>query len=167
MCVRRIRCLSFLFAGLLTLALSANAAVTRNLDYAPGREHADNKDHLDVHMPDGAKGAPVVVYFHGGALMFGDKQLGDEVAQRLLPLGIGVVSPNYRLSPGVKHPIHTQDAAAAFAWTVRHIAEYGGDPGRVMLLGILPARTLPHCLHWMPPTCSNKELSTTRSQELY
>ena len=66
-----------------------------------------DKDRLDVHMPDGVGGAPVLVYFHGGALMVGDKSLGDIVATRLLPLGIGVVSANYRLSPGVQHPTHS------------------------------------------------------------
>ena len=31
--------------------------------------------------------------------------------------------------------MHTQDAAAAIAWTVRHVAEYGGDPSRIYVAG--------------------------------
>lgn len=121
-------------SGLLSMA-AADAAVTRNVDYLPDTEYADAKDRLDVHMPEGAAGVPVLVYFHGGALLFGDKSLGDPVAQRLLPLGIGVVSANYRLSPTVQHPAHVTDAAAAVAWTLRHIEHFGGDPDRVFVAG--------------------------------
>ncbi|MGC3956532.1 MAG: alpha/beta hydrolase [Verrucomicrobiota bacterium] len=37
------------------------------------------------------------------------------------------------LSPGarVPHPAQMEDVAAALAWTVAHIAEYGGDPQRI------------------------------------
>ena len=35
----------------------------------------------------------------------------------------------------VVHPAHIQDAAAAFAWVKRHIAEYGGNPDQVFVIG--------------------------------
>lgn len=132
----RSRCSTVAAAGLMMVSVIANGAVTRDLGYLPGeQQYADGRDRLDVHMPDGATNAPVVVFFHGGALMFGDKRQGDTVAERLLPLGIGVVAANYRLSPGVMHPAHVEDAAAALAWTVQNIAEYGGDPERVYVGG--------------------------------
>jgi acetyl esterase/lipase len=124
-----------LLVGLLLVPSWLNAAVVRDVDYLPNQHYADGKDQLDVHMPDHVKGGPVLLFFHGGALRFGDKSRGDGLAERLLPLGIGVVSVNYRLSPAVQHPAHAQDAAAAFAWTVRHIADYGGDPARVYVSG--------------------------------
>ena len=128
--------LSFaLFMGLLLASSGLDAAVSRDIDYLPDENYADNNDRLDVHMPDNVKRAPVLLFFHGGALMFGDKSYGDGLAKRLLPYGIGVVSANYRLSPDVQHPTHAQDAAAAYAWTIRHIAEYGGDPARVYVSG--------------------------------
>ena len=127
-------------AGLLIGALTADTALadtnlTRNLDYLPEQHYANDRDRLDVHMPAGAEAAPVVVYFHGGALMYGEKELADPVAQRLVPLGIGVVSANYRLSPDHQHPAHVNDAAAALAWTVEHIADYGGDPQQIYVAG--------------------------------
>lgn len=67
--------------------------------------------------------------------MLGDKSLVDVVAERMLTLGIGVVAPNYRLSPTVQHPAHTEDAAAALAWTIANIADYGGNPERVFVAG--------------------------------
>jgi acetyl esterase/lipase len=48
---------------------------------------------------------------------------------------------NYRLSPqtpqkdGIKHPTHAMDCAAAIAWIHDHIAEYGGDPQRLHVMG--------------------------------
>lgn len=114
---------------------SANASTHRDIDYLDGTDYADDKDRLDVHMPQGATNAPVLVFFHGGALMLGDKSLVDVVAERMLPLGIGVVAPNYRLSPAVQHPAHAEDAAAALAWTIANIADYGGDPEQVFVAG--------------------------------
>ena len=121
--------------GLLLPSSCVYGDVARDVDYLSTIEYADNKDRLDVHMPDDATSTPVVLFFHGGALAFGDKSHGDGIAERLMPLGIGVVSANYRLSPDAQHPAHVQDAAAAFAWTVSNIAEYGGDPSRIYVTG--------------------------------
>ncbi|MGE4651773.1 MAG: alpha/beta hydrolase [Myxococcota bacterium] len=107
----------------------------RDIDYMPGAEYPDARDRLDVFMPTQASGSPVIVFFHGGGLLIGDKSQGEFVAKALVPRGIGVVAANYRLSPAVTHPAHVQDAAAAFAWTIEHIADYGGDPKRVYLAG--------------------------------
>jgi len=116
-------------------ATAQPGSVDRDLDYLPDVEVGDGRDLLDVFMPVGTRPAPVVVFFHGGGLLEGDKAHGEILAARLLPAGIGVVSANYRLSPGVMHPVHLQDAAAAFAWTVENIADYGGDPERIFVSG--------------------------------
>jgi acetyl esterase/lipase len=107
----------------------------RDIDYVPGKDYAEDKDKLDVFMPEGVPNAPVVVYFHGGALQAGTKAIGEGLARQLARRGIGLVTANYRLSPAVMHPAHMEDATAAFAWTKKHIASYGGDPGRVFLSG--------------------------------
>lgn len=106
-----------------------------DVDYLPGADYADDKDKLDIYLPLGATNAPVVVYFHGGGLLLGDKSLGQVVAKRLLAQGIGLVSANYRLSPGVMHPAHVQDAAAATAWVYNNISEYGGNPQQLYVSG--------------------------------
>ena len=107
----------------------------RDIDYVPGKDYAEDKDRLDVFMPEGVPNAPVVVYFHGGALQAGTKAIGEGLARQLAARGIGLVTANYRLSPTVMHPAHMEDATAAFAWTRKHIASYGGDPDRVFLSG--------------------------------
>lgn len=110
-------------------------SVDRDIDYRLDLDVADGRDLLDIFMPDGSDLVPVVVFFHGGALMEGDKRHGEILARRLVPEGIGVVSANYRLSPAFMHPTHLQDAAAAVAWVVENIANFGGDPDRVFVSG--------------------------------
>ena len=118
-----------------TTPLSAQGVVSGDVDYVSGAQYEDDKDLLDVFMPEGADGVPVVVFFHGGALRAGDKSAGQVVAERLVPEGVGVVSASYRLSPKFRHPAHVEDAAAAAAWVIQNIARYGGDPNRVYLSG--------------------------------
>jgi len=42
---------------------------------------------------------------------------------------------NYRLSPAAKAPEFIEDAAAAVAWTLKNIQNYGGSAERVFLSG--------------------------------
>jgi acetyl esterase/lipase len=92
---------------------------------------------LDLYLPTDAKDFPVVVVVHGGAWVWGDKVLDSipEIARCLARQGIGVVAPNYRLSPWFRHPAHIHDVAKAVAWTKEHIPEYGGRADRIFLLG--------------------------------
>jgi len=109
--------------------------VTRNVDYIADAEYADDKDKLDIFMPRDAADVAVIVFFHGGALQQGDKSHGELLAMRFVPNGVGVVSANYRLSPGVTYPAHLKDATAAFAWVIKNIKRYGGNPERVYVSG--------------------------------
>jgi acetyl esterase/lipase len=117
------------------LRLPGPIVTTRNVGYLTGTDYPEDTDKLDVFMPEGAAGAPVIVFFRGGALQWGDKSHGEALASRVVPEGVGVVSANYRLSPGVMHPAHIQDAAAAFACVIKNIARHGGDPERVYVSG--------------------------------
>lgn len=86
---------------------------------------------LDVYAPATKKPFSTVIWFHGGGLTQGERFIP-------LPLrhqGIAVVAVNYRLSPGVKSPAFVEDAAAAIAWTFKHIADFGGDPQRIFVSG--------------------------------
>ncbi|GAB2179125.1 alpha/beta hydrolase [Dongia sp. agr-C8] len=90
---------------------------------------------LDVYRASSAAPAPVVVFFHGGAWSSGGR--GDQrfIGQSLSGRGFTVVVPDYRLSPEVAFPAFLEDGAAALRWTQDHIAEYGGDPRRIFLMG--------------------------------
>lgn len=91
---------------------------------------------LDIYQAAGGTPRPVVVHIHGGGWAAGDKKNNAQSkAQALDAIGWMLVTPNYRLSPEVKHPGHIEDIAAAVAWVHDNIAAYGGDPDRIVVMG--------------------------------
>jgi acetyl esterase/lipase len=86
---------------------------------------------LDLYYPVNKKGFATVVWFHGGGLSGGNK----EIPEILRKQGFAVVGPEYRKNPEVTCPVYIEDAAAAVAWTFRSIAKYGGDTAKVFLSG--------------------------------
>jgi acetyl esterase/lipase len=114
--------------------------VHENLAYKSGNglsEYERTRCFLDLYLPEGASGFPVMVWFHGGGLTAGDKAMGGqaEIAESLAARGIGVASVNYRLSPEVNYPAYIDDAAASVAWVLEHIEAYGGDASKVFVSG--------------------------------
>jgi len=129
------------FALMLVLIVASCARseprVMNDLPYKAGETLTDyerERCKLDLYLPE-AKSFPTMVWFHGGGLENGKKEdfvkLGNALAQH----GVAVVEVNYRLSPKVKYPAYLEDAAAAVAWTIQHIAERGGDPKQVFVGG--------------------------------
>lgn len=86
---------------------------------------------LDVYAPASQKPFSTVIWFHGGGLTQGDRSIPLALRNQ----GLAIVTVNYRLSPGVKSPAFIEDAAAAIAWTFRHIGDFGGDPKRIFVSG--------------------------------
>src|SRR2546426_2940784 len=110
----------------------------RDVAYVKGPQADFFRHRLDLYLPKDKKQFPVVVLVHGGAWVIGDNRccgLYSTVGEFLASRGIGVVMPNYRLSPWVKHPEHVKDVARAFAWTRANIAKHGGNPEQVFLAG--------------------------------
>lgn len=95
-------------------------------------EYSRERCKLDIYQPAATKGFPTLVWFHGGGLTGGDKKHFPEVLKNN---DICLVFVNYRLSPKAQHPSYIQDAAAAVAWVVKHIEQYGGDPTQVYVGG--------------------------------
>ncbi len=106
-----------------------------NISYREGLDADRRKHQLDLFVPQGAGEFPVLFFVHGGAWTTGDRKLYGLIGRVFARNGIGTVVTSYRLSPGVRHPAHIEDVAAAFAWTHMHIAEYGGRPDRIFVSG--------------------------------
>ena len=78
----------------------------------------------------------MLLYFHGGAWVMGDKrEQGIPMLEYLAERGYVCVTANYALSPKAKWPRHVVDCKLALLWVKRHITEYGGDPGLVFVSG--------------------------------
>ena len=108
----------------------------RNIAYADDAVHAHR---LDIYRKAGLEGpvaAPVLLYFHGGAWVMGDKrEQGIPMLEHLAERGFVCVTANYALSPKARWPRHVLDCKLALAWVKKHIAEYGGDPSLVFVSG--------------------------------
>ncbi|MGA0603190.1 carboxylesterase/lipase family protein [Caulobacter sp. KR2-114] len=105
---------------------------------------------LNIWTPPQAKGAPVLVWIHGGALLGGSGSDASYDGARLAAQGLVVVTINYRLgvlgwlahpelsaeSPaGISGNYGLMDQIAALAWVKRNIAAFGGDPDKVTIAG--------------------------------
>ncbi|GAB3019241.1 hypothetical protein GCM10027185_15490 [Spirosoma pulveris] len=103
---------------------------------APG---VDAERHLlDVYTPRKAAATaklPVVMFIHGGSWNSGSKNLYSFIGRRLAKQGVVAVIINYQLAPAVRVPAMADDCAEAVRWTTQHIAEYGGDPNRIFVMG--------------------------------
>lgn len=86
---------------------------------------------LDIYYPKGGQDFPTVIWFHGGGLEKGNKEIPNALKEK----GIAVVAANYRLSPKVSAPTYIEDAAAAVAWTFNHIETYGGSRQKIFVSG--------------------------------
>lgn len=86
---------------------------------------------LDIYYPTNKKDFATVVWFHGGGLTGGSKELPDALKQQ----DICIVGVNYRLSPKVKAATGIEDAAAAVAWVFNNIGTYGGDSTKIFVSG--------------------------------
>ena len=98
-------------------------------------ENGDAKQKLDLYLPKGKSGFPVFVFVHGGSWSSGDKSLYVPIGNMLAKRGIGVAIPSYRLMPANPHPAQIEDAASAWAWVAKNIADRGGDVKRLYLGG--------------------------------
>ena len=118
-----------------TRALPVTPAVRVVRDVAYG---ADPKQRFDVYIPRGVRNAPVVLMVHGGGWRIGDKRsrgvVGNKV-ERWSRAGIVVISVNYRMLPGTDPIEQARDVARALAEAQGRVAEWGGDPGKVVLMG--------------------------------
>ena len=117
-------------AGILNaVAPTGEIAIVRDVPYAAGERHV-----LDIYRPR-ADNAPVVVFVYGGGWRSGDKATYRFAGAALAARGLLTVIPDYRTYPQAAFPGFVEDAAAAVAWAKAHASEYGGDPGRVFLIG--------------------------------
>ncbi|QNL49409.1 alpha/beta hydrolase [Olivibacter sp. SDN3] len=86
---------------------------------------------LDFYYPTNKKGFSTIVWFHGGGLTGGDK----EIPKVLLEKGHAIIGVGYRLSPQAKGKDIIEDASAAVAWVFENIKEYGGDDRLIFVSG--------------------------------
>jgi triacylglycerol lipase len=100
---------------------------------------SDPLQKLDLFVPDTSGGnRPVLLFVHGGGFTRGDKHgpfYPDNITAWAAKHGMVGVNIDYRLAPANPWPAAVEDIAAAVAWVHANIAQYGGDPDRIVLWG--------------------------------
>lgn len=111
--------------------------VTRDSTYGTHERHR-----LDIFEAQqrAAQPRPVLLFVHGGGFVRGDKRMpgspyNDNVALWAVRNGLVGVNMTYRLAPEFMWPSGPEDVAAAVTWVRDNIAQHGGDPQRIFLLG--------------------------------
>jgi arylformamidase len=121
------------FPLLIVLAISVQAQdVKRDVPYA---DPPQDRQVLDIYSPKDAKGLPVVFWIHGGGWQTGDKKEVQVKPEAFNEKGFVFVSTNYRLLPTVDMETIFRDVAKAAGWVHKHIADHGGDPNRLLVMG--------------------------------
>ncbi|WP_369360550.1 alpha/beta hydrolase [Streptomyces sp. cg2] len=80
---------------------------------------------------------PLLYYMHGGAMIMGNawSVLPRMLREWALPLGLAVISVEYRLAPQAQYPEPLEDCYAGLVWAAEHAAELGIDADRVVIGG--------------------------------
>jgi len=111
---------------------SAKLNVQRDIPYATP---ADPRQKVDIYAPEGARNLPVVFWIHGGGWQTGDRTNIQVKPQAFVDKGFVFVSTGYRLLTNVEMATIFRDIAKSVRWVHEHIAEHGGDPKRILVMG--------------------------------
>lgn len=87
--------------------------------------------YLDMFIPD-REAFYVIVHFHGGGLVEGDKGDTHEYCEHLANKGFAVATANYSLYPDAKFPEYLYEAAYAVKYVMDHINKYGRCRGFII-----------------------------------
>lgn len=99
---------------------------------------------LDVYRPknldnenveQGLEKLPVIVSVHGGAWVYGDKEVYQFYCMRLAQRGFAVVNFSYRLAPEAVFPSSLEDTEKVFNWIEANAEKYGFDIDNVFAVG--------------------------------
>jgi len=125
----------------LTLLLLLSVATLRNSvaqnlnSNIPYSDDGHERHVLDIFSPAGAQNLPVVFWIHGGGWQSGDKSDVQVKPKVFNERGCIFVSTNYRLLPEVDMYQLIRDVAKSLGWVHKNITKYGGDPGRIFVMG--------------------------------
>lgn len=92
---------------------------------------------LDVYRPkaSGKKALPVIVSYHGGGWVYGDKERYQYYCMNLAERGFAVVNYTYRLAPAYQFPAPLEDTNLVFQWILKNAKKYGFDTKNLFAVG--------------------------------
>ncbi|MBB6093517.1 para-nitrobenzyl esterase [Povalibacter uvarum] len=125
-----------------------------NINHYFGEEAtSENCLYLNIWAPENANAEaslPVVLWLYGGGLSIGSASMANYSGENLAKKGVVYISAGYRVGAFgfMAHPELTAqsphrasgnygylDQVAALQWIQRNVRQFGGDPGRVTIMG--------------------------------
>jgi len=107
-------------------------------------EEASAASRLETTLRDGrsapssgtAAADPMLVFYHGGGMIYGDLDSHDAMCRFLAEqAGVRVLAVDYRLGPEAPFPAGVEDAWTAYEWISANASDYGADPHRLAVGG--------------------------------
>lgn len=128
--------LSAICGIILCYPLCGHATEFTNIPYRDTSDaYCQERCLLDVYYPESVAQSdrlvPVVVWFHGGGLVGGNKFIPDSLKNSDLV----VVAANYRFMSHVPIEDCIRDAAAVVSWTMANAETYHGDTHKIIVAG--------------------------------
>ena len=100
-----------------------------------------------IYQNSSEPGQRVMIYYHGGGFVLYGLDSHHNVCKRLAAMNnCIVVSVDYRLAPECTFPAAHEDAFKALQWVVKHIAEFGGNPQDLFVIGDSAGGNLSACM---------------------
>lgn len=98
---------------------------------------------LRLYRPIGKQHLPILLYFHGGAFIYGNPEQYDFIFFRLaLDTDLMVISVDYRLAPEHPFPAGMEDGYAALLWLSKYADQIGGNKDHIMIGGSSAGATI-------------------------
>ncbi|KAK4278271.1 hypothetical protein QN277_016137 [Acacia crassicarpa] len=94
------------------------------------------RNRMDLYLPANIREPkPVLIFVTGGAWIIGYKAWGSFLGLQLAERDIVVASIDYRNFPQGTISDMVKDVSQGISYVVKNIADYGGDPNRIYLMG--------------------------------
>lgn len=91
---------------------------------------------LDVYRPSNTDGKlPVIISFHGGGWVYGDKERYQYYCMNFALHGFAVINFTYRLAPEYHHPAGLEDMNHVAEWVMSNAEKYGLDTEHIFGIG--------------------------------
>jgi len=133
-----------LYAKLLSNSPRDGVETVKDISYGPNERHL-----LDIYKNKVSfeKPLPILVFFHGGGFISGDKSYCKNIGYYFARNNIVTIIPSYRLAPKHQWPSGPQDIADVIRWININAEDYGGNIRQIFLMGQSAGAT--HVSHYL------------------
>ena len=98
---------------------------------------------LRIYRPKGKRNLPVLLFFHGGAFIFGTPEQYDFTLFKLaLDVDMLIVSVDYRLAPENPFPAGMEDGYDVLLWLSKNAHQMNGDKNNLLIGGSSAGATI-------------------------